>query len=354
MSSQRSAEGSRCRVAVVGASGYTGAELLRLILRHPHLELTGIYGHRSAGKPIETVLPSLAGVLDMSVQSFDAQHIRQHSEVVFCALPHGASAARVAELYDDKLCILDLSADFRLPAELYAQWYAEHPCPELIAHAVYGLVELSRERLATAKLIAVPGCYPTASILALAPLLQAGCLKSTGRIIIDAKSGVSGAGRELSLATQFGEIAEGMHAYKVGGVHRHIGEIEHALNQLSEQAVHISFTPHLVPMVRGMLVNAYVELDEGGQEPTELARAMYRDSPCVHVLEPGSCPDTRAVRAANRALLSYAQDPRTGICLAQAAIDNLTKGASGQAIQCLNLRLGLDEMCGLDSAPLWP
>ncbi|NOY93584.1 MAG: N-acetyl-gamma-glutamyl-phosphate reductase [Deltaproteobacteria bacterium] len=347
----------RLRIAIVGASGYTGVELARILVAHPRVDWIAAVGRSSVGRKLADDLPSLRGVVDLEVEAFDAASLARRTDAVFCALPHGQSAPIVDELRGHGLTVLDLSADFRLrDREIYEQWYGPHAAPERLAEAVYGLVELSRERLKTADLIAVPGCYPTASILAVAPLLRAELVSPEG-LVIDAKSGVSGAGRSPSRAAHLPECAGGVRAYKVGGAHRHIPEIEAALSEISGVALRVTFTPHLVPMTRGILSTVYATAANPALDAeacTEAARALYADSPSVVVLDPGASPDTLAVRGSNRAHLSYAVDGRTGRVIAQAAIDNLVKGAAGQAVQCLNVRFGLSEGLGLPAVAVWP
>lgn len=344
------------RVAVLGATGYTGIELLRILLSHPSVKVTEVVGHGKAGLPIASVLPSMAGLLDGVVASYDADRIAKNADVAFACLPHGASAKIVSELRARGMVVLDLSADFRLrdPAE-HATWYGHDDAPELRAQAAYGLPELFREQIRKADLIAVPGCYPTASILALAPLVKHDLIEDAA-IVIDAKSGVSGAGRAPSERTHFAETTEGFRAYKTGGTHRHTPEIEQALTQLGGRATKVLFVPHLSPMTRGILSASYVRLRAGVSfdDITSKARAFYEGSPSVHVLDAGACPDTLWVRGSNRAHVSYTLDARTGWVHAQGAIDNLVKGASGQAVQCFNVRMGEPEGAGLLHAAMWP
>jgi N-acetyl-gamma-glutamyl-phosphate reductase len=344
------------RAVVVGGTGYTGAELVRLALGHPSLELTGIVGNTTAGQRVADVLPSLRGVMDGVVEPFNPDAIAKSCDVAFCALPHAASAEAVNALRERGLVVFDLSADFRLDdLALYEEWYGSHPVPERLEEAVYGLVELHREALRSADLIAVPGCYPTAATLALAPLVDAGLVKTDG-IVVDAKSGVSGAGRGLSTSTHFPEVGEGVRAYKAG-THRHGPEIEQELSKLAGSHVGITFVPHLVPMSRGILATCYAQPSSGSVTPemcTEAARKLYAGSPSVQVLDAGTHPDTLWVRGSNRVHVAYAQEPRSGTLVAMSAIDNLVKGASGQAIQCLNVRFGIDEGAGLEATAQWP
>lgn len=346
----------RIRVAIIGATGYTGAELARLLVGHARVELVALVGQSKAGQPIASVLPSLAGIVDGRVESFDADSIAQRADAVFCGLPHGASAPIVKELRARGLVVLDLSADFRLrDLAMHEAWYGAHHAPELAPSAVYGLPELHRDALRTADLIAVPGCYPTSTILPLAPLFAKGLVED-GPVIVDGKSGVSGAGRAPSERTHFAETTEGTRAYKIAGGHRHTPEIEQELALLAGRDVRITFTPHLVPMTRGILSTSYLRAKPGvdAARCTAEARTMYEGSPSVFVHEPGACPDTLWVRGSNRAHLAYALDERTGLIIAQGAIDNLVKGASGQAIQCFNLRFGLPEGEGLAMPASWP
>lgn len=345
------------RAAVVGATGYTGAELVRLILGHPGISLGGLVGHSKAGEPVASVLPSLAGLVSGDVAPFDVRVIADRAEAVFCALPHGASADKVAALRDAGLTVFDLSADFRLRSlDTYREWYGEHPAPSRLSEAVYGLPELHRDALCTADLVAVPGCYPTATILPLAPLLREGLVELDGPIVVDAKSGVSGAGRAAKPRTHFPETAESLRSYSIAGRHRHTPEIEQELGRVAGRDVRVIFSPHLVPMTRGILTTIYVRPTAGATAArcTELARAAYASSPSVHVLDAGESPDTLWVRGSNRAMISYTDDARSGWIVAQGVIDNLVKGAAGQALQCLNVRFGLEEGLGLTQPAVWP
>jgi len=343
-------------VAVCGATGYTGAELLRLIHAHPRLNVARIVGNSRAGEKVSAVLPSLAGLYEGDVAAFDPLDIAQSCHVAFTALPHGASAGIVATLRGHGVRVMDLSADFRLDdPKVYAEWYGEHLAPDLFGDAVYGLVELEREALAGAELVAVPGCYPTASVLGLAPLVADGLIEIDG-LVVDAKSGASGAGRKPGLGVHLPEVGEGIRAYKSAGHHRHTPEIEMVLSKIAGAPIRVIFTPHLVPMTRGILATGYAMAKDGvtAERCTEAARERYAGSPSVVVLDPGAHPDTAWVRGSNRAFVSYAHDSRTGRILTQTVIDNLVKGAAGQALQCLNVAMGWPEAEGLTHAPIWP
>jgi N-acetyl-gamma-glutamyl-phosphate reductase len=344
------------RIIVVGGTGYTGAELLRLAAGHPQLEIAGVVGNKTAGQDIAAILPSLRGLLDGRVEAFDPDRVAKDADAAFCALPHAASADVVASLRERGQTVFDLSADFRF-ADLttYEKWYGPHPAPGLLSEATYGLVELHREALRAADLVAVPGCYPTSAILALAPLLKADLIDTDG-IVVDAKSGVSGAGRAVGPATHFSEVAEGLRAYKVGA-HRHAPEIDKELSAVAESSVRVTFVPHLVPMTRGIHATCYARPSSSNRAPAqciEAAKALYANSPSVVVLDEGQHPDTLWVRGSNRVYLGYAQDPSSRTVVAMSVIDNLVKGAAGQAIQCLNVRFGLDEGTGLSSPAVWP
>lgn len=343
-------------IAVVGATGYTGAELLRLLLGHPGVRIVRVCGQSKAGQPIAEVLPSFAGVLDGDVAPFDAVDVAGAARVAFCGLPHGASAGIVAELRARGVTVLDLSADFRLrDRAVYEATYGAHGAPDRMGEAVYGLVELYRDALRAADLVAVPGCYPTSAILPLAPLLREK-LVDPASLIVDAKSGVSGAGRAPKPSTHLPEAAEGIRAYKVAGAHRHVPEIEQELSAAAGTDVRVSFTPHLVPMTRGILTTAYARAADGvtAARCTEAARKLYEGSPSVTVLDPGSLPDTLWARGSNRAFVSYHLDARVGRVVALCALDNLVKGASGQAVQSFNVRFGFDEGEALRSTAVWP
>jgi N-acetyl-gamma-glutamyl-phosphate reductase len=348
------------RVAIVGASGYTGAELVRLVLSHPRLELGAAFANRRAGEPLARVFPQLSGLVDLELQPFDAAVVAERAEVAFTALPHGASARAVSELRERGVAVIDLSADFRLDdADVYAEWYGggeAHPVPELLEGAVYGLPELFRDQLPNADLIACPGCYPTATALAVAPLLRSGLIEPTG-LIVDAKSGASGAGRSPGLGTHLPEVGEGVRAYKIAGTHRHTPEMEQTLSAVAGTEVVLSFTPHLLPMSRGILACVYGRPTNAAADISDYRAALtsaYGKEPFVVVLDDDQLPDTAHVRGSNRAHVAVRLDRRAGTVVALSAIDNLVKGAAGQAIQCLNIARGWPETTGLEAAPPFP
>lgn len=341
-------------VAILGASGYTGAELVRLLAGHPRTRITVLTADRRAGQPMAAVFPHLA-LLDLpdlvAVDDVDWEGV----DVVFCALPHGTTQEVVAGL-PERLKVIDLSADFRLSdVKTYAQWYGhEHRAPTLQKTAVYGLTEVHRGKIRTARLVANPGCYPTAAQLPLIPLLKAGLIEADD-IIIDAKSGVTGAGRAPKEGTLFAEVAEGIHPYGVAS-HRHGPEIDQGLSEAAERAVVANFTPHLMPMSRGILASIYVRT-RGGADGATLRDALataYANEPFVKVLPEGVIPQTRHVRGSNLCLMNVVQDRVPGRAMIFAVIDNLVKGASGQAIQNMNVMMGFDETLGLDRPPMFP
>ncbi len=350
-------------VGVLGASGYAGAELLRLLARHPDLEVSWAAGDSTAGQPLAARYPGLAAAYGELTFCSVEEGLDKGADAVFMALPHGRSAAVASSALAVADLVVDLSADFRLrdPAA-YPAWYgAEHPSPEELGSWPYGLPELHREELRGATKVAVPGCYPTAALLALAPLLAAGLVEPDG-IVVDAKSGISGAGRSLKDANLFAQANENVTPYGVGR-HRHTPEIEQELARAARRPLVVAFAPHLVPIGRGLLATCYATLAPGAGGP-ELAACQadaYSGEPFVDLVGPagpagtaGAWPSTRAVATTNRAQVAVAADARTGRAVAAAAIDNLVKGAAGQAVQCANLALGLPETAGLDLVPPGP
>ena len=341
-------------VAIVGASGFTGAELLRICAAHPDLEVTAATGDSMAGSAITTLYPSLAGVYD------DVEYARYTPEaiagcdLVFCALPHGASQAVARDLRGSVGHIVDLAADFRMDAPcVYSQWYGEEHCaPELLDDFVFGLPELFRQRITGAELVAAPGCYVTAAVLALAPLVSSAAVASTG-IVVDAASGVSGAGRPPKAHTSFCAVDEDFTAYGLLS-HRHTPEIEMALSHHCGSDVEVLFTPHLAPMNRGILATCYARATSHAttEELLELLSDAYAQEPFVVVSE--RSPSTKSTLGSNSAHITVRADERTGWVIALAALDNLVKGASGQAVQCANLALGIEETAGLARSGIYP
>ncbi|MEW6540839.1 MAG: N-acetyl-gamma-glutamyl-phosphate reductase [Bacillota bacterium] len=345
------------KVGIVGSTGYTGAELVRLLTRHLHVELAGLTSRSYVGEHYWRVYPHLKNYTDLQCEELDLPRLVDRADVLFTALPHGHSMDVAREVLSQGKKLVDLGADFRFRDQaVYESWYrVPHTAAELLPHAVYGLPEVNREAVRGAALTANPGCYPTASILGLAPLL-AGGLIDPGGMVIDAKSGVSGAGRGFSLKTHFAETNENFQAYNVG-MHRHTPEIEEQLGRLAGRELTVTFTPHLVPMVRGILATIYTRPAAAlpdRDELYELYADYYREEPFVRVLLPGVLPQTKAVAGTNHCDLAVVPDPRTGRVIVLAAIDNLVKGASGQAVQNMNLMFGLDETTGLMSPGLYP
>ncbi|HZJ25420.1 MAG TPA: N-acetyl-gamma-glutamyl-phosphate reductase [Acidimicrobiia bacterium] len=345
---------ARFRVGIVGTSGYTGAELLRLISSHPRLEVVRATAHSNVGVTVAEQYPSLgAAYPGLEYEAFDPAALAG-LDVVFCGLPHGQSQVIVGDFIDTVGHVVDLGADFRLPASDYERWYdVAHKAPELLERFAFGLPELYRAEIAAHDHVAAPGCYPTAAALALAPLLAGGHVEPAG-IVVDAVSGVSGAGRGASLTTHLGEAGESVNAYGLL-THRHTAEIELALGHVAGAPVEVLFTPHLAPMTRGILATAYAR-PAGTGLTTAAALSAYRDyyadEPFVLVVD--EPPATKAARGSNLALVTVRVDERTGMVLALGAIDNLVKGASGQALQAANMLLGLAEGTALPIAGVYP
>jgi N-acetyl-gamma-glutamyl-phosphate reductase len=341
------------RAAVVGASGYTGAEALRLLATHPEIEVVHVTADSNAGKRVSDLFPGLAPAFgDTVLAPLEAADLRGF-DLVFMMLPHGASQALMPSVVDDVAHIVDLGADFRLPADVYARWYGEsHTAPELVGRFAYGLVELYRDDLATHAHVAAPGCYPTAVSLACAPLLALGLVEP--RIIADAVSGVSGAGRGLKVTSLFSEANENVSAYGLL-THRHTAEMEQALSKVARRPVDVLFTPHLVPTTRGILATCYARPATKGMSTARLLehyREFYANDPCVVVVDEPS--GTKATYGANVVHVTARFDGRTGTIIAIAAEDNLVKGASGQMIQAANVVLGMPETSGLPLLGIQP
>lgn len=336
-------------VSVVGATGYTGGELLKILKNHPDVRVTHVTTSSTPGKSLAEAHPFLRGVYDLALESYDAKKLAKDTDVAFFALPHGVGSKAIAQFLATGKKVVDLSADFRLrDLKTYESWYkVKHASPALLKEAVYGLPELFRSKIPAARLIANPGCYATTTILALAPLLKHGLIDPS-TIVVDAKSGVSGAGKKLDLMYHFPENNENFQAYAVGK-HRHQPEIEQALKDASGRAAPITFVPHLVPMTRGILANVYAKLKK--KTSTAQVRAvfqeMYGEERFIRLLAEGVWPQTKDVSNNNFVDINATVDERNGRVIVLAALDNLVKGAAGQAVQNMNLISGLEETAGL-------
>lgn len=343
------------RVAVIGASGYTGVELLRLLSQHPEAELVSVTSRQYAGQAVGEVFPSLQGSLDLIFEDVDPPALAGRVDLVFTAVPHQTAMEMVPSLLKAGCRVVDLSADFRIrELATYEEWYQAHTASELLAEAVYGLPELFRSQVPSARLVANPGCYPTSVALALAPLLE-NQLVDLSSIIVDSKSGTSGAGRAAKVDTLFCEVNEGFKAYSLPR-HRHTPEIEQTLGRLAGTDVKISFTPHLLPVSRGILSTCYANLSGQSslQELYDLYRERYATETFVRLLPKGQLPNISQVNGSNYCDIGLAVDDRTGRVIAVSVIDNLVKGAAGQAIQNMNLMLALPESTGLMLPPVFP
>jgi N-acetyl-gamma-glutamyl-phosphate reductase len=349
---------AKAKIGVLGASGYTGAELVRLLLRHPNVEIALLTADRRAGKAMADVFPQFAPYALPTLTTIEgADWPALGLDLAFCALPHGTTQKVIADLLAraPRTKVVDLSADFRLAdTAAYARWYGhEHAAPELQQEAVYGLTEVYRAEIAAARLVANPGCYTTSAELALIPLLKAKAI-DPDEIVVDAKSGVTGAGRTAREEMLFAEVSEGFHAYGVGH-HRHMSELDQEFSLAAGRDVVVSFTPHLVPMNRGILSTIYVRgLKASPQDLHAMLLKCYASEPFVHVLEFGKTPQTRHVRGSNMTFIGVAADRIPGRAIVGSALDNLTKGASGQAVQNMNVMLGFAETAGLEQVALFP
>ncbi len=342
------------KVGIIGATGYTGVELLRLLALHPKVEVRAVTSRKEAGKPLTELFPSLRGHYDLDFVNPDETPL-DDCDLVFFATPNGTAMKMVRPLLETGVRVIDLAADFRLrDAEVWADWYGlEHACPDLLAEAVYGLPELNRAAIAEARLVANPGCYPTATALGLLPLVAEEGLVDREHLIADCKSGVSGAGRKAQVATLFSEAEENFNAYGVAG-HRHLPEIRQTLAQAAGQPVGLTFVPHLTPMIRGIHATLYARLQQPDADLQALFEARYADEPFVDVLPPGSHPQTRSVRGVNVCRIAVHRPQGGDQVVVLSVIDNLVKGAAGQAVQNMNIMFGLDERLGLDQPALLP
>jgi N-acetyl-gamma-glutamyl-phosphate reductase len=353
------------KVGIVGGTGYTGVELLRMLVKHPQAEVVAITSRAEEGVRVDELYPSLRGHLDIRFSHPDPNALAQ-CDVVFFATPHNVAMNMVPQLIALDIPVIDLSADFRIrDAELWSTWYAEpHACPELITRAVYGLPEFNREAISQAQLVACPGCYPTSVQLGFMPLLEQGLINEQS-LIANAASGVSGAGRQAKIDNLFSEVSDSYKAYGASG-HRHLPEIEQGLKDIVDRArpdsvvsdlLGLTFVPHLVPMVRGMQSTLYAQLNDSSttlDEIQDLFEERYADEPFVDVLPVGSHPQTRSVRGANTCRIAVHRPQGRDTIVVLSVIDNLVKGASGQAIQNMNIMMELDECAGLETVALMP
>ncbi len=343
------------RAAIIGATGYTGVELARILSLHPDVDITVVTSRQYEGLALSTVFPSLSGSVDIACTSLVPERICGSADVVFLAVPHQTAMAYVPVFLESGKRVVDLSADFRLKdVTVYEKWYQHHTAPQYLSHAVYGLPEIHGKEIADAQLVANPGCYPTSVILGLAPLVGKGVIHMRG-IVVDSKSGVSGAGRTAALGSIFCEVHEDLKAYKVA-THRHTPEMEQELSALAGEKVAVTFTPHLVPMGRGMLSTIYADLTKEQDTGSLLGEyeSFYHDKPFVKICAEGTYPQTAHLKGSNYCHIGLKVDAHTNRLIIISAIDNLTKGASGQAVQNMNLMFGLEETSGLMSIPLFP
>ena len=344
------------QVGIIGATGYTGQELVRILAGHPHVNIAVLTTQSYDGKTFSSLYGNLVGIEDSVCRDMSVAEAANLCDVLFIALPHGIASHQITPEILASCLVIDLGADYRIKdVETYRTWYhTEHGSPDLLDQAVYGLCEWFRETIKTTRLIANPGCYTTCSILTLAPLLKAGLIEPAS-IIVDAKSGVSGAGRAAKTGSLYCEVNESIKAYSVAA-HRHTPEIEEQLSVISGSPITVSFTPHLVPMNRGILITAYASLKAGvtAVEIEAAYQSAYEKEPFIRLLPQGVMPETRWVKGSNYCDIGYQIDTRTGRIIACGTIDNIVKGASGQAVQNMNIALGFPESQGIDTIPLFP
>lgn len=343
----------KIKIGIVGGTGYTGVELLRLLALHPNASIEIITSRSEAGLSVAELFPSLRGFLDLAYSAPDIDYLKA-CDLVFFATPNGVAMKMVPELLEAGVKVIDLAADFRIKdIKVWEQWYGmEHACPDYVEEAVYGLPEINRESIKTARLVANPGCYPTAVQLGFIPLLEAGLI-NTDFLVADAKSGVSGAGRGANVATLLTEASESFKAYAVPG-HRHLPEIKQGLSVTSGGEVDLTFVPHLSPMIRGIHATLYAKLKHDDADIQSLFEQRYRDEIFVDVLPTDSHPETRSVKGANLCRIAVHQPQNNDTVVILSAIDNLVKGAAGQAVQNMNLLFGFEENAGLNLVPLLP
>ncbi|MEW8028691.1 MAG: N-acetyl-gamma-glutamyl-phosphate reductase [Candidatus Thiodiazotropha sp.] len=341
------------KVGVVGGTGYTGVELLRLLVAHPSCELVAITSRAESGRAVADLFPNLRGLTDLTFIEPDTAQLSA-CDLVFFATPNGVAMTQVPELLLSGVRVIDLAADFRIADQgVWEQWYGmQHACPALLPEAVYGLPELNRQAIREARLVANPGCYPTAVALGFVPLIE-NDLVATDFLIADTKSGVSGAGRSANVATLMGEVGESFKAYAIPG-HRHQPEIRQTLSRLSDEPIRLTFVPHLVPMIRGIEATLYARLTDRSFDLQALFEERYQQDCFVDIMPPGSHPETRSVKGANHCRIAVHTPLEGDVVVVSSVIDNLVKGAAGQAVQNMNLMFDLTEDCGLNQVALLP
>lgn len=345
----------KIRVAVIGATGYTGLELIRILINHPGVDITVLTSQKYVGMTIDNIFPSLKKKISLICEKLDSAEVSSKADIIFTALPHKTAMETIPHFYKEGKRIIDLSADFRFKDPMvYEKWYQKHIAPELLAEAIYGLPELHRESIRKARLVGNPGCYPTGALIGLIPLIKARLI-DFDKIIIDSKSGVSGAGRDVVLESLFCEVNEGIKAYKVFS-HRHTPEIEQELSEIARESIKVTFVPHLVPMDRGILTTIYLNLKRKMKydEVLGLYQEYYGNEPFIRVYPKGMLPNTKDVRGSNFCDIGITVNEDDGRLVVVTAIDNLIKGASGEAVQNMNIMMGFPETMGLDSIPLSP
>jgi N-acetyl-gamma-glutamyl-phosphate reductase len=345
----------KTRVGIIGATGYTGVELLRLLLLHPEVEVTALTSQKYAGVPIDQVFPSLRKHLPLTCEELAVEHVSKKTDFIFTAVPHKTAMETVPLFYRQGKRVVDLSADFRIkdPA-VYERWYQKHTSTDLLPESVYGLPELHREKIRKAKIVGNPGCYPTGALIGLIPLVKKSMV-SLENVVIDSKSGVSGAGRDAVLESLFCEVNEGVKAYKIFE-HRHLPEIEQELSEIAQKKVSVSFVPHLIPMDRGILTTLYLVLTKRwkAEEVLNTFQEHYQKEPFVRIYPKGKFPNTKDVRGSNYCDIGVKVNEAEDRAVIVTAIDNLVKGASGEAVQNMNIMLGYPETMGLEVLPLSP
>jgi len=345
----------KTKVGIIGATGYTGVELLRLLLHHPQVEVAALTSQKYAGMPIDQVFPSLMKHLPLKCEELNVEQISKKTDFVFTAVPHKTAMEVVPLFHRQGKKIVDLSADFRFRnAAVYEKWYQKHTSADLLPESVYGLPELHREEIRNARIVGNPGCYPTGALIGLSPLVKKGMI-SVDHIVVDSKSGVSGAGRDVVLESLFCEVNEGVKAYKIFA-HRHTPEIDQELSRLAQKEMNVTFVPHLIPMDRGILSTLYVRLTKK-MKTEELLHAIedfYQGEPFIRTYPKGKLPSTKDVRGSNFCGIGVTVSESDHRAVIVTAIDNLVKGASGEAVQNMNIMLGFPETMGLDVLPLYP